>query len=70
MAGEGSTRVPVKIAGVVVGTATVYSDGRIVADLYEAGELGRQIYELIWFDMAKDVSIVPNTIPAAQSDPQ
>lgn len=69
MADGESIQVPVKIAGVVVGRATVYSDGKIVFDhRTHPGDQGRQIYELLRIDYARGLSIVPILIPASPAE--
>lgn len=68
MASLGKVTVPVRIADIVVGRATVYSDGRIAFSPTKAGTQGRQVYELIAIDFARGLSIVPITVPATPAE--
>jgi hypothetical protein len=70
MANMGHVMVPVKIAGVNVGKAKIYSDGRIEFATTVAGPQGRQIYELIQIDFSRGLSIVPILIPATPAESQ
>lgn len=64
-----SAKVQVKVAGIPVGWATIYSDGRIACNT-RPGEFGKQVYELCKLGFAEGISIVPITIPAIPAETQ
>lgn len=69
MSDLGSVVVPVKIAGEIVGRATIYSNGKIVFDhRMDPDEHGRHIYELLRIDFARGLSIAPILNPATPAE--